>query len=279
MSELLSRVVLSTESIVFCFPLTVWLFAQRMPAQFHALIDSSSLAVLTNMAAGIFLAAMLACLWRLIAAFVIGGRGALQRVAAYWWVTPTAGAALTGATCVRWWVMGNAASSGLGAFAWGIPLLLPVVHLCLERWLRPRGDRANASVTASSSAEQPRGCRPRCHDRQQVGAPSTILNAVRAYRIEAAVVPGTVTPGLRATRVARLRVGATLDDGVSRNLRLPRRTLQLSNVNPRHPVLATRRNAGRAAGARRHADDRADMPDAKAGRCRARDSTVCCARH
>jgi hypothetical protein len=169
MSELLSRVVLSSESIVICFPLTVWLFARRMPAQFHALIDSSSPAVVMNLTAGIFLAATLACLWRLIAAFVIGGRGALQRVAAYWWITPTAGAALAGATCVRWWVMGNAAPSEVGAFAWGIPLLLPVVHLCLERLLRPRGDRAHATVASSSSADQPRDaigqiCRTRRQD-------------------------------------------------------------------------------------------------------------------
>ena len=128
MSELNSRMYLATEAIVICFPLTALFFLRLLPAQVdHTLAFPEPRALMTL--------AVLVCLWRLMAAFIARGRAGLRRLSTYWWALPIAGAALAVQVAVDWWSVPVIRRSWLSEIVWGLPLLVPLLHLCAERWL------------------------------------------------------------------------------------------------------------------------------------------------
>jgi hypothetical protein len=133
MSELNSRVYLATEAIVICLPLTV-VFLAGVPAQF----DHSVTEALIDRVSGVVALAALLCLWRLIAAFLVRGRAGLRQLSAYWWVLPIAGAALAVQVAGESWAAPVVERSWLNDFVWGLPLLVPLLHLSVERWLSAR---------------------------------------------------------------------------------------------------------------------------------------------
>ena len=93
MSKLSSRVYLATEAIVICLPLTVSFVVAVIPAQIDHSVNLSE-PDFVDLASGLVTLAGLVCLWRLMAAFLVGGRTGLRRLSTYWWVLPIAGAAL-----------------------------------------------------------------------------------------------------------------------------------------------------------------------------------------
>lgn len=135
MSESQSRVLLTTEAIIICAPLTVLLLVRELPAQVRHLLQTPEPEALGIFASGLFMLAALLCLWRLIVTFTVHGSAALRRVSAHVWSL----AALAAALALRMAVHYAAAMpqrSWLNEFAWGLPFVVPLLHVCLERWRR-----------------------------------------------------------------------------------------------------------------------------------------------
>jgi hypothetical protein len=141
MSELNSRVFLATEAIVIGLPLTV-LFLAGVPTQFDHSVGLAKPDALIDRVSGVVALAALLCLWRLIAAFVVRGRAGLRQLSAYWWVLPIAGVALAVQVAGESWTAPVVERSWLNDFVWGLPLLVPLLHLIVERWLSTRAKAA-----------------------------------------------------------------------------------------------------------------------------------------
>ena len=146
MSEFNSRVYLATEAIIIGLPLTL-LFLAGIPSQFDHSVGLAKPDALIDRVTGLVAMAALLCLWRLIAAFVVRGRAGLRELSAYWWVLPIAGAALTIQIAGEAWAAPVVERSWLNDFVWGLPLLVPLLHLGVERWL---STRANAVPNAGA---------------------------------------------------------------------------------------------------------------------------------
>lgn len=140
MTELQSRVLLTTEAIIICAPLTVLLLAREIPAQIRHLLVTPEPEALGIFASGLFMLAALLCLWRLIVAFTVHGRAALRRVSAHVWALAALGAALALRMAVHFAPNAVTERSWLNEFAWGLPFVVPLLHVCLERWLRGSPD-------------------------------------------------------------------------------------------------------------------------------------------
>lgn len=154
MSKFFSRVYLATEAIVICFPLTVLFVVGVLPAQINLPEPG-----FVDLVSGLVTLAALLCLWRLMAAFLVGGRIGLRRLSTYWWVLPVAGAALAVHIAAGSWSVPVMQRSWLNEFVWGVPLLVPLLHLCVERWLSARADPA-ANTGALSLGVRTRGGPP-----------------------------------------------------------------------------------------------------------------------
>ena len=94
MSESQSRVLLTTEAIIICAPLTVLLLVRELPAQIRQLLQTPEPEALGIFASGLFMLAALLCLWRLIVTFTVHGGAALHRVSAHVWALAALAAAL-----------------------------------------------------------------------------------------------------------------------------------------------------------------------------------------
>ena len=136
MSESQSRVLLTTEAIIICAPLTVLLLVRELPAQIRQLLQTPEPEALGIFASGLFMLAALLCLWRLIVTFTVHGGAALHRVSAHVWALAALAAALALRMAVDYAPAAVTQRSWLNEFAWGLPFIVPLLHVCLERWLR-----------------------------------------------------------------------------------------------------------------------------------------------
>ena len=149
--EAQSRVMLTTEAIIIGIPLTVLLVGRELPAQVIHLSHSPEPEALAIFASGLFMLAALLCLWRLVVLFAAQGSAALRRASAHVWALATLAAALALRMAAHYASAATLERSWLNEFAWGLPLMIPLLHVCLERWLRgprqpvrrePRASRA-----------------------------------------------------------------------------------------------------------------------------------------
>src|SRR5438105_4398782 len=124
MSKLFSRIYLATEAITICFPLTVLFVVRVLPAHVDRSVNSVEPAF-ADLVTSLVILAALCCLWRLMAAFLVGGRTGLRRLSTYWWALPVAGAVLAPQIAVGSWATLVVTRSWLSEFVWGVPLLVP----------------------------------------------------------------------------------------------------------------------------------------------------------
>jgi hypothetical protein len=136
MSELQSRVLVATEAIMICAPLTVLLLVREIPAQIRQLTMTPAPETLGIFVSGLFMLAALLCLWRMVVAFTVHGGAALRRVSAHAWAIAALAAALSLRTAFHFMPAAVTQRSWLNEFAWGLPFIVPLLHLSLERWLR-----------------------------------------------------------------------------------------------------------------------------------------------
>jgi len=149
MTESQSRVLLTTEAIIICAPLTVLLLVRELPAQIRQLLQTPEPEALGIFASGLFMLAALLCLWRLIVTFTVHGSAALRRVSAHVWALVALAAALALRMAVHYGPAAVIHRSWLNGFAWGLPFAVPLLHVCLERWLR--GEREPAALRRRAS--------------------------------------------------------------------------------------------------------------------------------
>ena len=137
MSESQSRVLLATEAIMICAPLTVLLLFREIPAQLRQLVMTPDPETLGIFVSGLFMLMALACLWRMIVAFTVHGSGALRRASVHAWAIVALAAALALRAAYQLAPPHVLQRSWLNAFGWGLPFMVPLLHLTIERWLRP----------------------------------------------------------------------------------------------------------------------------------------------
>ena len=128
--------MLATEAIMICAPLTVLLLFRELPAQLRQLMMTPDPETLGIFVSGLFMLAALTCLWRMIVGFTVHGSDALRRASVHAWAIVALAAALALRAAYQLAPPHVVQRSWLNAFGWGLPFLVPLVHVTLERWLR-----------------------------------------------------------------------------------------------------------------------------------------------
>lgn len=130
MHENASRIVFALEAAFVMLPMT-YLFAVHVVPD-RALADPM-LAARVSIAVALIAAALL-CGWYLALEFAVRGRAGLRSASRLWWIAPGIAAA-AGLGGLPWAFLMGKNSLDVGVlFVLGLPLLIPLAHLCLERW-------------------------------------------------------------------------------------------------------------------------------------------------
>lgn len=139
MNEALSRGLAALQALLILLPLTLLagfylVFMAAVVWDTHDLMPwyGYAAALLALAASGCLL-----CLWHAVLAFAVGGRAGLARVDRRAFAALVAGAciAVLGAVCAlpAPWLGLPEASTLYAVFAYGLPALLPALHVALER--------------------------------------------------------------------------------------------------------------------------------------------------
>jgi hypothetical protein len=134
MTEFASRVVLTVEAIVFCLPVTALFLIAGLPSVLYSVASSDGLTMAATCL--VIILPTLCCAWLLIFAFVFRGNASLKRLSVYWWALPLLSSILAVAAIAHLAFATEFEPSALNLFGWGVPLLIPLAHLCFERWFR-----------------------------------------------------------------------------------------------------------------------------------------------
>jgi hypothetical protein len=131
MSERGSQILAGLEVGLLCLPLTALFLFAGLPSVFYFLVQGPDGTIISSAIACVVILTALFCAWRLLLSFIFGGRSALRAIPAGWWSVPYATAGLSLLAPI--FVAVTETPSGFGMFGWGLPLLLPLVHLHIER--------------------------------------------------------------------------------------------------------------------------------------------------
>ena len=134
MPKFASRMVLAVEAIVFCLPLTALFLIAVLPGTFYSAPSTDGLTMVA--ACLVIILPTLFCAWVLIFAFVFRGNTSLRSLSVYWWALPFLSSGLAVAAIAHLAFAAEFEPSALNLFGWGVPLLIPLAHLCFERWFR-----------------------------------------------------------------------------------------------------------------------------------------------
>jgi hypothetical protein len=135
MPEFASRMVLAVEAIIFCLPVSALFLFAGLPGALYSAASTDGLTMVV--ACLVIILPTLFCAWVLIFAFVFRGNASLQRLSIYWWALPFLCSSLAVAAISHLAFVSEFEPSVLNLFGWGVPLLIPLAHLCFERWFRP----------------------------------------------------------------------------------------------------------------------------------------------
>jgi hypothetical protein len=131
MSESTSRILAGLEGVFLCLPITALFLYGGAPSVIYFLFQTPGGDAIVLALACLFVVVALVCAWRLLLAFVCGGRTSLRAVTSGWWKMAylTAGFSIL----APFWVAFAEKPLPFGMFGWGLPFLLPLVHLHFER--------------------------------------------------------------------------------------------------------------------------------------------------
>src|SRR5258708_39465859 len=107
-----------------------------LPSSFYFLAHSSTENDYASAGASLLILVTLFCAWLLIFSFTFNGSKALRKVSIYWWALPILTAGFAVVITVNLWLTSTIEPSAVNTFAWGVPFLIPLLHLCAERWWR-----------------------------------------------------------------------------------------------------------------------------------------------
>lgn len=133
MSEKESRILLALEALLLCLPLTSVFVVYGFPAFIDFSLRPPHYA---DWIANAFILLTLAAAWILLLTFVVRGRTALRKLSVYWWLLPVLAACLVVISLIRLAVAVAVEPHWFNLFGWGLPLLFPLTHVCIERWRR-----------------------------------------------------------------------------------------------------------------------------------------------
>lgn len=131
LTESTSRILAGLEGALLCLPLTA-LFLYGVPLiNYYNVTNSPGADDVVYAVASMVIFIALVCAWRLLLSFIFGGREKLQAASNRWWILPyaTAGLGFIG----KIYVVTTATPSTIGMFGWGVPMIVPLIHLHLER--------------------------------------------------------------------------------------------------------------------------------------------------
>ena len=131
MTESTSRIIAGLEAALLCLPLTALFLYGGLSIPFYSLIRWPNVENSLFALACVVVTAALICAWRLLLAFIFGGRTKLQTASTKWWAIPYATACLS--LIAPLFVAITEIPSVIGIFGWGLPLILPLAHLHFER--------------------------------------------------------------------------------------------------------------------------------------------------
>jgi hypothetical protein len=139
MSVVLSRVLLALEGLVLSVPVTIWGVVVFPVAIFDVSWSPTAIAIFVMSVAMLL---FIFSAYRVMLRFIIGGTGGLRRLNPVWWWLCLAGAMSTVAAAM---IVAFATSQlkqhndlyfMLLCAAYGLPFLVPYVHVALEKFLR-----------------------------------------------------------------------------------------------------------------------------------------------
>lgn len=139
MTILTSRIILGIETLIIVTPLSL-LFGYGLPVMFHDAFYSPTAKAWALAVVGVIILTTLFCAWVLIVRFLFRGIGGLRSISIYWWVLPVITGGVSLAVTLHVLFAKDIEPSALNTFGWGIPFLIPLVHLLLERWKRRMND-------------------------------------------------------------------------------------------------------------------------------------------
>lgn len=148
MSEKLSRIILSVEAVLIVLPF-IWVAGIKTLLIIFTVSDLLNVAKEFSITILIILM-ILASWWRLFIAFIRGGSSNLHKQHLGWWLALLAGAVILIGCLISNFLPRSPAYSRMDAFRfelesfWGAKrLLIPTIHLALEKFLRkPTGETA-----------------------------------------------------------------------------------------------------------------------------------------
>jgi hypothetical protein len=135
MPEFASRILLAVEAIIICLPLSALFLITWPPSVLYSVANTDGLTMAATCL--VIILPTLCSAWVLILTFVFHGNSSLQCLPIYWWVLPFLSSGLAVAAIAQVSFATALEPSALNLFGWGVPLLIPLVHLCFERWFRP----------------------------------------------------------------------------------------------------------------------------------------------
>jgi len=140
MTILTSRIILGIEALIICTPLSLLFAYSCWPVMFHDAFYSPTADALAMATVGVIILTTLCCAWVLIIRFLFRGICGLRSLSIYWWVLPAITGGVSLAVSLHTWLAEDIEPSAINTFGWGIPFLIPLVHLLLERWRRRLSD-------------------------------------------------------------------------------------------------------------------------------------------
>ena len=153
MSERISRIILGIEALIICLPLTLLFLAYGLPTSYYFLAHFPDDKAYATAAVTLIILGTLCCAWLLILSFVLRGGATLRSLSLYWWPLPFLSGGFALAVTVHLWSATVIEPSEINTFGWGVPFLIPLGHLCAERWWR---SSANPPLNSDARQETPR---------------------------------------------------------------------------------------------------------------------------
>jgi hypothetical protein len=126
MKESTSRIIAGLEGTIICIPLTALFLYGGLPSAFYFAWNSVNIKYILDALVCLVITATLVCAWRLLLIFIIGGRTKLKSTKIKWWLLPYISACLSPIGLLL-------PGTAIAFFGWGVPLVLPLVHLHFER--------------------------------------------------------------------------------------------------------------------------------------------------
>jgi hypothetical protein len=138
-SSSISRVALGIEAILLCLPLTgLFLIYLRSDLYFHFDLPGTRVIdylMSESVEIDVLICAALTCFWLLLLSFLLGGNAGLRKRSSGWWILPILTGFLSLTTAGLLAASQVVEPSPTNGLAWGVPFVVPLIHLGVERIL------------------------------------------------------------------------------------------------------------------------------------------------